>query len=170
MKINWKTVCQTPGYLSLKKAYMNDVQKAAIHKHTRRSKKELLAKFNWIICRAKHRAYIKNVTIDVILNIWENRRTMWWFSYYSEHAISMCKIHSNSVKPMGVNGLRKAHKSSTWSTPQSVKHRVNYFLTCKREKLSKRKGKKARWTKQHREVAKRVKTYVLRKEQKRVCK
>lgn len=74
--INWKEVCQSPGYKSLKAAYVKDV------KTKQRNKADSLKQFNWVIARAKHYASKRNVTLDVILNEWEADRNYWWLNYY----------------------------------------------------------------------------------------
>ena len=103
-KIDWKVVSKCSGYLSLKAAYVTDV----CRKNRHRSKEELIGLFNWVICRAKHISHAKNISIVDVLNEWENKRDQWWFGYYGNW--EQPKIGSNSVKPKGINAIRKEAK------------------------------------------------------------
>ena len=78
MKIDWKKVSQSPGYRSLKAAYVHDIQKGY------RSKSELLKHFKWVISRATYYAHHTNSSIEEILNQWEANRNYWWLNYYQE--------------------------------------------------------------------------------------
>lgn len=142
MKINWKHLSITPGYKSLKSAYIKDVQDAAKQKHPMRDKSDFLKKFNWVINRAKHYSHVTGKTIDSVLNEWEEARTCWWLNYYQD--CNQPKKHSNSLKPQGINGLRKYYKTCFWSTPYSAKRQVNLFIQKEHEKNSKKIKK--RWT------------------------
>ena len=83
MNINWKHLATTPGYVSLKAAYIRDVKKATESKYqSMRNKAEFLRLFNWVICRAKYYAHRENVTLEIILNRWEADRDYWWLNYY----------------------------------------------------------------------------------------
>ena len=108
--IDWKHLATTTGYKSLKVAYVNDVQKAAKQKHPMRRKSEFLHKFQWVINRAKHYAHNTGKSIDIILNEWEEKRDYWWLNYYQD--CRQPKFHSNSKKPMGINGIRKHYKET----------------------------------------------------------
>lgn len=78
MQVDWKKVALSPGYMSLKAAYMCDIEKNWRGKH------ESLKRFNWVINRAKHYAYHQGVTLDVVLDSWERRRDCWWVNYYGK--------------------------------------------------------------------------------------
>lgn len=82
--INWKHVAKSPGYKSLKAAYIHDVERAGRDKRPMRRKEEFLRKFNWVIGRATHYAYYSGVRIEVILNEWEANRNYWWLNYYQD--------------------------------------------------------------------------------------
>lgn len=88
MKINWKDLAASPGYISLKGAYIKDVQDASKEKlkgrKPIRDKKEFLRHFNWVICRAKHYAYHLGRDVSSVLDEWESKRTYWWLNYYQD--------------------------------------------------------------------------------------
>lgn len=111
MIIDWKKVCQSPGYKSLKAAYVRDVQESERHKarfknKPMREKKEFLRKFRWVICRATHYAAKTGSPIEEILNKWESERSCcWWLNYYQNG--QQPKLHGNNLKPLGVNGYKK---------------------------------------------------------------
>ncbi len=84
MYINWKYLATTPGYRSLKAAYIHDVKKSAKSDRPLRGKIEFLKLFNWVICRAKHYSYRMQIPIEQVLNNWEKDRTYWWLNYYQD--------------------------------------------------------------------------------------
>lgn len=84
MNINWKQLATTPGYKSLKAAYIKDVQDIQRHKYPMRKKEELLAKFNWVIGRAMYYAHRNGRPIGNILWSWESDRNYWWLNYYQD--------------------------------------------------------------------------------------
>lgn len=149
MKVDWKYVSKTTGYLSLKAAYVHDVQESEKNKrrfgHAMRNKPEFLRLFNWVISRAKHYAQIQNVTIDVILNEWENKRNYWWLNYYGDSR--QPKSHSGSMKSMGLNGIRKEYHGGRWQighhTEQENKNRVCEYIM--REQKNHSTKTKPRW-------------------------
>lgn len=141
MKINWKKVCQSKGYNSLKAAYIHDVQKEW------RSKAELLKKFYWVIGRAKHYAHHTGKDIDSVLGEWENERTYWWLNYYQD--CNQPKIHTNSVKSYGIKGLRKYYKTSWHDSAQQLKNRICSFIQQQQEKASTKQKK--RWSSEHKQ-------------------
>ena len=140
-KINWKYLATTPGYKSLKTAYIHDLQKGWPNK------KELYKKFRWVIDRAKHHAYYKGISISTILNFWENNRDYWWLTFYQDS--NQPKIHSNSKKNSGIKGIRKYYKATHWNTPQERKHRMCKLIQEKQQKESTKQKK--RWTPYQRE-------------------
>jgi hypothetical protein len=102
MKINWKHLATTKGYRSLKAAYQSDLEKKY------RNKEELLKKFNWVIGRAKHYSNKSGIPISDILDAWETGRDYWWLNYYQD--CNQPKLHSNSLKPLGLQGIKKYYK------------------------------------------------------------
>lgn len=151
-KIDWKKVAASPGYRSLKAAYQRELDKIDKERQRghrpMRDKAEFLARFNWIICRAKHYSHRLNKPIEDVLNEWENRRSGWWFGYYGNN---IARIHSNSLKPMGINGTRKACKNYYGKSSVSVRDRIRNFIRYNTPKRT----KKARWPKYQHRLAKR---------------
>lgn len=134
MKVDWKVVAASPGYTSLKEAYKHDLFKKY------RNKKQLLDKFNWVICRAKHYSYHTGMSLEDVLNMWENKRTYWWIGYYSNQ--NQPKL-SSSLRPQGFRGAIKYYRNSRWISPKRRK-----YLICKvNSEFSKTKQKEPkRWT------------------------
>ena len=72
--------------------------------------------------RAQHYAIRKGMTMGAVLNEWEEKRKQWWVGYYDNY--SQRKLHSNSLQPMGLKGIRKSHKDCHYLDAQSRKHRI----------------------------------------------
>lgn len=146
MIINWKHLATTPGYKSLKAAYIRDVKDAADDvargRRPMRDKAVFLRHFNWVINRAKHYAHRTGKSIEDILNEWEEKRTDWWLNCYQN--CRQPKFHSNSKKPAGVNGTRKYYKKSPFYTAQNVKNQVSKFIQA--EHMNNCSKKKKRWS------------------------
>lgn len=104
MNIDWKAVAQSPGYKSLKAAYIRDVSEAAntLARGGRpmRSKETFLKLFQWVIGRAQHYAARTGKPIEEILNDWESRRDYWWLNYYQPSCERPPKLSSG--KPRNV--------------------------------------------------------------------
>lgn len=143
MKIDWKYLATTPGYKSLKAAYIHDIRDAAKQKHPMREKTELLKKFNWVINRAKHHAYIKGVPISTILDFWEANRSYCWLNYYQDCA--QPKLYTKKLKPMGIKGIRKSYKTAWYFDPAKTKMRVMEAIQHQQKEASIRT--KPRWPK-----------------------
>jgi len=110
MKIDWKHLSTTPGYRSLKAAYIKDVDRAGRRKNLIRDKKEFLQKFIWVIGRAQHHAYRSGLSLEFVLNSWEqDRKNYWWFGHYN-----------NSLKPKFHTHNRYNKRSS--EKPKSKKN------------------------------------------------
>lgn len=153
MKINWKIVCKSPGYISLKKAYIVSVSK----KVSKREKSEYLDKFNQIINRAKHHAYVNNTTIDKILNLWESTRTYYWRSYYNFYNKNFRKKHSNSLKPLGMKGRLKQRKKNMYNFGDSrIKREGTLRIIQEYHKINATEKNKTRWTKRKKDREKRM--------------
>ena len=97
MKIDWKHLAATPGYMSLKKAYIKDVLENKGCSKARKA--EALRKFNWVIGRAKHYASKQGTEVWEVLNKWEAARTYWWVNYYHTNRAEMCRLHSSNLRP-----------------------------------------------------------------------
>lgn len=108
--MNWKHIAQSEGYRSLKASYIKDVQTSRS-----RSKHELLKHFNWVINRAKHYAYHKQIPIEQILLVWEHERgSNWWLSYYQNSQQSKFYT-SNNIKPHKKTKLTRVKDKKRWS-------------------------------------------------------
>ena len=81
--IDWKTVSKSPGYKSLKAAYIKDALDATQQPRPMRSKKTFLQRFHRAICLAQHYAHVNETSVENVLQEWELRRTGWWFCFYS---------------------------------------------------------------------------------------
>jgi hypothetical protein len=114
MKIDWKNVCESPGYKSLKAVYVKAVQDAAKQikkgRTPMRNKEEFLRHFNWIIGRAKHYADHANCTLDIVLNAWEEKRTYCWLNFYQDGR--QPKFHLHNRYNSGVKGSKNYFKKS----------------------------------------------------------
>lgn len=142
MDIDWKHIATTPGYKSLKAAYMHDVRRAGQDKRPMRKKDEFLKHFRWVIGRAIHYAYVKDMTVDQILDEWEAARPYSWLHYYQ--AGRQPKLHSNSIKRKGLRGLRKYYKKCYRSNPVTA-HKL-FFKQIVRESKRLSTKKPRRWT------------------------
>lgn len=141
MKIDWKHVSQSPGYKSLKAAYIRDVTDAGKRKNPMRDKAEFLKHFNWVINRAKHYAHKKGVTIDVILNKWEEDRSYWWLNYYQES--KQPKLGNAPQLPYSFRRLKAEYKRSFRHSKTRAKHRIcDHIKRLQREASTK---SPARW-------------------------
>lgn len=148
MEINWKHLSTTPGYVSLKAAYIHDVQSASREKargrRPMRDKAEFLRQFNWVICRAKHYAEFTGRPIHEILNEWEAKRNYWWLSYYQngkQPKLNNCP----TVKPTGLRGEIKYYKTDRWYANDRKRGTVR-IQDCIRRNALKNRTKKAKWT------------------------
>ena len=141
MKVNWKVVSKSPGYIAIKDMYIYDASK----RNTGRSKQELYRHFKWIISRAKHYAYTKNIDIALVLNTWASDpdRKYWWLNSYQDN--NLPRLDRTPYIPMGPKGLKKYYSSYNISTRNKLK-------TDSREP-----SKKKRWSMDRKKRAKRSK-------------
>jgi len=98
MKIDWKYLASTPGYISLKAAYIRDVKESTEHPRPMRNKAEFLHHFIWVIGRAKHYSHHLKIPIEDILNKWEACRDYWWLNYYQNSRQPKFHTHSSYAK------------------------------------------------------------------------
>lgn len=157
MKINWKIVAQSYGYKRLKATMIQDIQNAArqIQRGHRpmRSKEYFHKHFNWIINRAKSYSEFYRLPLEFILNDWESKRTYCWLNYYQECRQPKPNL-SGLVKPKSLSTLRKEDIKRIRNAPDKLKRiesiNKRYFAISINLKkgLSKKVGKKARWTKE----------------------
>ena len=145
--INWKQVARSPGYISLKRAYMHDVKKdgdtkVRLGRSPMRSKETLYAKFQWVIKRAQHYAHATGEPIEKVLNRWEAGRDYWWLNYYQE--ARQPKIPKGPKLPnMGLQGLRKNNAKMYRGNPADLK-RANCLAA---QIVQERASSKKRWSK-----------------------
>lgn len=143
MEIDWKHVATTDGYRSLKQAYIRDVDKASREKHPMREKAVFLKQFQWVINRAKHYAHHTGKHIEEILFEWESKRDYWWLNYYQNGR--QPKFHSNSLEPMGRNGLRRYYKISYSWDKKRIKNKLDDFMLYTNKERESKKIK-PRWS------------------------
>lgn len=87
MKINWKEVSKSKGYISCKQGMIQ------CRKQSFSNKESLYKKFQWILGKAKHYSHILNIPIEEVLNIWEEERNYSWENFYQNHEIKrICKL------------------------------------------------------------------------------
>jgi hypothetical protein len=150
MKIDWKHLCATPGYISLKKAVIKSVTSGrSFH-----NKQQHYKNFNWIINRAKHYAYHLNKPIEEILNEWEAKRNYSYENYYQPGRFPKLNKASN-VKQPGVKHYTKFGMFK--KDPVKRKARSLSIIMGIQKANSKRKDDKARWSKRRKDSAKRLK-------------
>lgn len=123
-KINWKHLATTPGYKSLKAAYVADVEKDAKSTRSMRDKAEFLKLFREVIGRAKHYAHYTGKAVFEVLNEWEDERTYWWLNFYRNH---IPKLHKKVLKPRAISGIRLYYKGCGY-TPITRKHMVCHAI------------------------------------------
>ncbi len=160
MKIDWKHLCKTPGYISLKQAVVDNFAK-----NKWRNKAESYKLFYYTINRAKHYAQVQNLPIEDILNIWEAARGhQWIMNYYpaSKHDSHFRRLDRTclTVKPMKPINY---HKKTRWADKDPVRRKKQSLKIIMRQQQlkSKRKDKKERWNTHRKEHAKRMKKYEL---------
>lgn len=146
MKINWKIVAASPGYKSLKAKYIQDAQDAGITKRPMRKKTELLKHFKWIIARATHHAYMHNVTLDVILNKWEEGKDYWWLNAYQD--CNQPKLYKPVLFAQTLKGAIKYYKTDPWFVRDKERQQstIARNIQWEREKKAKASGRKPRWS------------------------
>ena len=139
MKIDWKQLAASEGYISLKKCYIDD----EVSGRTFSNKKQLYAKFQWVLNRAKYYSYWLGVSMETVLNDWEEKRDYWWMNYYQD--CRQPKFNNNSLKPIGINGIKKNIKKDSWFSDIDKKHRMCRQIQLFQADASTKK--KARWSK-----------------------
>lgn len=91
-KIDWKKIAKSPGYKSLKAAYIKDAQ--SDHARVRkgfcsfRGKPELRRYFKKAIGLAMKYAHKNGENFEIFLNRCEQKRNYNWLNYYQNHEIS----------------------------------------------------------------------------------
>ena len=138
MKIDWKKVAKSPGYISLKASYINS-------RKSKHDNGEALVKFNWVICRAKHYAIQEHTTIDAILDAWERHRTYSWKNYYQDYG--QPKQHPHKRNPTGLREQIRNIKSPGYSTFLSTTNEISIRIQKEIARVRRNKVKKLkpRW-------------------------
>lgn len=142
MKVDWKLFSKTPGYKSLKEAYMRDSREAGKEKRPMRNKEEFYKHFQWVIARCLHYASKQNRQPWDVLNDWESKRTYWWLNYYQDGNQPKIRPESVSRTDMRIRGMKKYYKNGLFPDSNNrINLRISNYLKDKR-------AKKARWEKE----------------------
>jgi hypothetical protein len=161
MKIDWKHLCTTPGYISLKKAVVENITR----RH--RNKTETYQMFYTTINRAKHYAYHLNKSLEQVLNEWEEKRLgakhhEWVIQFYPGHYSDRHRLPKLTKAPnvKSQNPLNY-YKKDRWykNDPVRKKAALLRHIMETQQRQSKRKGKKARWTEHKKDFVKRLWAY-----------
>lgn len=131
-------VARTPGYQSLKAAYIKDAEDAGKRKHPMRKKAELYARFQWTLGRAAHYAHWMRMSLPAILDMWEEQRSCWWFGHYSEHHFPKL---GRPLPHRGIRWYRKHYKKmyGAGNNKRAIMREINHA------QRKTKTGDKARW-------------------------
>lgn len=145
MKVNWKQLAQSPGYKSLKAAYIRDVQRYAKHPRPMRNKEEYLQLFRKVIARAQHHSIRTGEPIEAILKNWESNRDYGRLNYYQDRVIG--KLPSG--RPRNIHHqkpetyLKNNSRTSSIDKFKRIREEKTRFARLLREHEL---GKKPRWS------------------------
>lgn len=105
MKIDFKKLAVSPGYVSLRKDVMRDIADSyrsemfyrrdhqprpcfnpvsCSKKECDQRHRERCMEFRWVIDRAKHYSHYLDVPVETIIEKWENNRNYWYVNYYQD--------------------------------------------------------------------------------------
>lgn len=140
MKIDWKYIATTPGYVSLKATLVKELTGRFANRSN------AYERFNWIIARAKHYANQRGTTLDVILNEWEEERSYNWYSFYSNH--NKPKL-GTGTKPVGIRGVLKYYINNGNSRAE-IKRKMCHYISQKNKAASTKV--KQRWSSRKKRV------------------
>ena len=149
MNINWKEVCQSPGYISMQAAVADEA--ACTAKWGRKSDERYAKAFSFAINRAKHYAYHFGCNVQDILNGWEGQRDYNFISFYSNHHLP--KFHSGNKQLMGVRKQIKRYKIDRHYNPKEKQERILLLLIGQQKATSKKA--KPRWSAEYKARIKR---------------
>ena len=136
MKIDWKAVAASPGYKSMKATVAEEAQQSARRKRVPDIRYQQV--FEFAINRAKHYSHVTGISIENILNAWEEQRTYSFLNYYDTYRKP--KQHSHICEPQGIRGRIKYYKTcSFYKNTTKAADALSEYLRGKRTK-------KARWT------------------------
>ena len=163
MKINWKELAQSPGYLSLKAAYVRDVHKAGMElargRRPMRNKQEFLKLFRFVIDMAQHYAIRTDSTVADVLNDWESKRGgYWWLNHYgSSH---QPKLPSGKPRNVCLGGERRYFMGDRAGWDKNARYKRFKEYQQRSAKIARENsGKKARWTPEQKARAARMRKY-----------
>lgn len=152
MKIDWKYLATTPGYKAIKAEMIRLIQQdidqgKRFNRPPFRSKKEYHAKFNWIICRAKHYSIRLNIPLEEVLTQWEKKRTYSWLNYYQSSTFPLLSKGAVRRKSQGIKGLVKYYAKDSYIARQpKVRKIIKEAKHRHAVNIRKELGKKARWS------------------------
>lgn len=159
MKINWKEVSKSPGYIAIKGKYIKDAMDAGNSKFSpMRDKEELYHRhFKWIISRAKHYAHMRGTTIESVLNKWaaDPGNQYCWLNVYQD--CRMPRLDRTKHISMGIPGIRKHYKHMYRHDPTKGKKQVQRYINN-----TTGSKKKERWSSAQKKRAKRNKELILK--------
>ena len=89
-KLNWKVISASPGYRSLKAAYVRDVQRAQMNVRkgwaVGRDKPVFYRFFKEVIGLVMKYANKWGISFETVLDHWEEvRGSQWWLATYQEY-------------------------------------------------------------------------------------
>lgn len=91
MNVDWKLVCQSSGYKSLKAAYVADAADARrrikASGRSMRAPAELYAAFQRALVCVYRIAQRKEISFVDALNMAEKKRDYWWLNFYNTYEI-----------------------------------------------------------------------------------
>lgn len=125
MKIDWKALAKTEGYISLKEAYaVSLLREFRWRTNYPAEKRQLHRKFMQAIGKVKSEASILGISMKVVINSWELQRAKekhGWDSFYGPHHRKIS--NSGVLKPLGIRGLKKHYKRMN-NDPARIRDRI----------------------------------------------
>lgn len=138
MKVDWKYIAGTPGYVSLKVAYENSAMKADAFR-----KDALYKQFQWVINRAKHYAHYRGLNLDEVLDQWEVRRNYYWCNYYQDSNFPRLDVPDVKRGPLTLNKIRRIAKAGYRDPKLRQMYVFRTYMKMQREQSTK---SPYRWT------------------------
>ena len=156
MKIDWKHLATTPGYISLRAVCLDYIKRYG-------DRERHMKLFNWVICRAKHYAHHQNRYIGDVLNRWEKDRNYSWNNFYQNGRQPKLNKSSN-CHPSGERAAIKFYKTDHWykNDPRRRAQLVGRTIAEYQKKNTLRPDRKKRWSKDARERAARRREYLAK--------
>lgn len=102
MKVDWKALSKSPGYIKFKQAMI------ASRERSFSTNVEIYAKFRWALGRAQHYAIYKKIPLDDVLLEWETTRRINWANFYQDGYIPKLGLGKRR-EPFK---FRKSHKNA----------------------------------------------------------